>query len=53
MFTLEEYIEYQITFLIEGAKGMKMANKETIIIWAMDSLFSQKSVKLGKRVFLK
>ena len=32
MFTLDEYVELQTTFLIQGAKGMKMANKETIII---------------------
>ena len=32
MFTLDEYVELQTTFLIQGAKGMKMENKETIII---------------------
>ena len=32
MFTLDEYVELQTAFLIQGAKGMKMANKETIII---------------------
>ena len=32
MFTLDEYVELQTTFLIQGAKGMKMEKKETIII---------------------
>ena len=32
MFTLDEYVELQTAFLIQGAKGMKMENKETIII---------------------
>ena len=32
MFTLDEYVELQTAFLIQGAKGIKMANKETIII---------------------
>jgi TetR/AcrR family transcriptional regulator, cholesterol catabolism regulator len=32
MFTLDEYVELQTTFLIQGAKGIKMENKETIII---------------------
>ena len=32
MFTLDEYVELQTAFLIQGAKGLKMANKETIII---------------------
>jgi AcrR family transcriptional regulator len=32
MFTLDEYVELQTTFLIQGAKGMKVENKETIII---------------------